>query len=98
MSSNLLLSYQWEGQHSSFFVDSPLTLATKKVKFQNGEALYLQVKNSRGLIISFLISIPPTSSENGLIEMSLSLSSEDSKKSTTISSPTENTNPFPTKS
>jgi len=87
------------GAHRSLFsVDLPLTLVIKKVKSPNGEVLCLVVKDSLGLISSSRIFTLRISSENGPTETSLSLFLDDSRKSSTILSPTENTNPSPSES
>src|SRR5271157_1254291 len=92
------LSYVWGGRRYSLLVLPPLTLEIKKVKLANGEALYYQVSDFLGLVMSYPIFTPPTSSESGQTAMSLCLSFDESKRNTTTSLPTANTNPSPNES
>src|SRR5208337_51086 len=93
-SSHRLL-YVWGERRYSLLVLPPLTLEIKSQKSPNGEALYFQVSDFLGLVMSYPIFIPLTSLESGQTVMSLCLSFDESKKNTTISSPTANTNPSP---
>src|SRR5882762_2204149 len=92
MSTNLPSLHLSEEQLLKFFVDLPLTPEIKSLKFPNGEALYLVLRNSAGHITLFPISTLLISYGSGPIETSPFSFSVVLKKNTTTSSPTDDIN------
>src|SRR5882762_9770153 len=98
MSTNLPSLHLSEEQLLKFFAGLPLTPEIKSLKFPNGEALYLVLRNSAGHITLFPISTLLISYGSGPIETSPFLSSVVLKKNTTTSPPIESYHHSPNES